>query len=287
MAFTFDVANNGTAAAQPGSLLGQAVHRHRAISRKGMQERLFTLAFSKLVYAQIWEDPIIDMEALEIDEQSRIVTIASGGCNMMSYLTANPAHITAVDLNHAHVALCRLKLAAAANLPSHADFHRFFARADDPANVELYGRYLRHKLDETTRRYWDSRDATGRRRISGFTRNIYRSGLLGHFISAAHLLARMHGSDPRRLGEARSLTEQRQIFDQEISPLLDRRFVRWLIDRPAALFGLGIPPAQYKALAGDHPGGIGEVLRHRLERLACGFRHRPELLCPSGLRPAL
>ena len=44
------------------------------------------------------------MEALEIQPDSHIVTIASGGCNVLSYLVANPARITAVDLNHAHIA---------------------------------------------------------------------------------------------------------------------------------------------------------------------------------------
>ena len=43
--------------------LRQAVHRHKPISRQGIQERLFTLAFSGLVYAQIWEDPLVDLEA--------------------------------------------------------------------------------------------------------------------------------------------------------------------------------------------------------------------------------
>ena len=37
--------------------LRQAVHRHRAGTWQGIQERLFTLAFSGLVYPQIWEDP--------------------------------------------------------------------------------------------------------------------------------------------------------------------------------------------------------------------------------------
>ncbi|MEQ1616221.1 MAG: DUF3419 family protein [Hyphomicrobiaceae bacterium] len=271
MAFTSDVLSRADTTAAAQRLLDRAVHRHRALSRAGLQERLFTMAFGNLVYAQIWEDPVIDMEALEIDSNSRMVVIASGGCNMMSYLTANPAHITAVDLNHAHVALNRLKLASAIHLPSQAAFHRFFGQADDPANIENYRLYLRHRIDAGTRAYWDGRDPTGRRRISRFGRNIYRYGLLGRFISLAHMLARLHGSDPRRLGRARDLAEQRQIFETEIAPLLDRRMVRWLIDRPAALFGLGIPPAQYQALAGDHPGGIAEVLRHRLERLACGF----------------
>jgi S-adenosylmethionine-diacylglycerol 3-amino-3-carboxypropyl transferase len=49
------------------------------------------------------------------------------------------------------------------------------------------------------------------------------------------------------------------------------RLVRWLVRQPASLYGLGIPPAQYKALAADGDDGIRGVLRHRLERLACGF----------------
>ena len=44
--------------------LRQAVHRHKPVSRQGIQERLFTLAFSGLVYPQIWEDPLVDLEAL-------------------------------------------------------------------------------------------------------------------------------------------------------------------------------------------------------------------------------
>ena len=43
--------------------LRQAVHRHRPISKQGIQERLFTLAFSGLVYPQNWEDPLVDLEA--------------------------------------------------------------------------------------------------------------------------------------------------------------------------------------------------------------------------------
>ena len=51
--------------------------------------------------------------------------------------------------------------------------------------------------------------------------------------------------------------------------MFDRAFVRWLTDHPASLFGLGIPPAQYKALAGDERMAV--VLRRRLEKLACDF----------------
>jgi S-adenosylmethionine-diacylglycerol 3-amino-3-carboxypropyl transferase len=51
--------------------------------------------------------------------------------------------------------------------------------------------------------------------------------------------------------------------------VFERRFVRWLTKHPASLFGLGIPPAQYDALAGGQ--SMADVLRGRLEKLACHF----------------
>ncbi len=75
---------------QRNKRLRQAVHRHKAVTRQGIQERLFTLAFSGLVYPQIWEDPVVDLEALRLKEGERLVAIASGGCNVLSYLAAAP-----------------------------------------------------------------------------------------------------------------------------------------------------------------------------------------------------
>src|SRR5688572_25574447 len=59
-------------------LIGKAVHRNRSASTEGLLERLFTLAFSGLVYPQIWEDPAVDMAAMAIEPHHHIVAIASG-----------------------------------------------------------------------------------------------------------------------------------------------------------------------------------------------------------------
>jgi len=255
-----------------GRLISAAVHRSRLLSREGLRERAFSLAFSSLVYPQIWEDPLVDLEALQLDADSRIITIASGGCNVLSYLTAGPAHITAVDINAAHIALMKLKLAAARHLPDHETFFRFFGAPDCGANVQAYKRHILPHLDAASAHYWQARyGLRRRRRIRRFAGNFYRTGLLGNFIGASHLVARLHGKNPQILLTARTMDEQRSIFQRELEPLFRRRVVRWLVNRPASLYGLGIPPAQYKALAGDHEGGMVEVLRQRLERLACGF----------------
>lgn len=246
-----------------------AVHRHERLSKQGLLERAFTFAFRGLVYAQIWEDPAVDMEALAITPDSHVVTIASGGCNVLSYLTANPRAITAVDLNTAHIALNKLKLVAARKLPSYEAFRGFFATANSRANVLAYRTYIRPHLDDATLAYWEGRDVIGRRRIGGFSKNVYKRGLLGNFIGVAHLLARLNGVNPKVLLDAKSVEEQREIFDRDFAPFFDKGVVKWITDQPASLFGLGIPPAQYDALAGDEKMAV--VLRARLEKLACDF----------------
>jgi S-adenosylmethionine-diacylglycerol 3-amino-3-carboxypropyl transferase len=251
--------------------LDTAVHQSKALSKAGALERLFTLAFRGLVYPQIWEDPVVDMAALRIQPSDHIVAIASGSCNILSYLSADPAKISGVDLNGAHIALGRLKLCALKHLPDYQSFHAFFGQADARANIDAYQSHIRPHLDPVSAGYWNARRAYGRRRIEAFSRNFYRYGLLGKFIGSGHLLGRVYGCKPEAVLAARSLSEQREIFDTKIAPIFDKGFSRWLARQPASLFGLGIPPSQYRKLAGDLPGGIAAVLRQRLERLACDF----------------
>ena len=251
------------------SLIHEAAASAAPLSQRGLLERLFAKAFEGLVYPQIWEDPVVDMAALGIGPQTRIATIASGGCNVMSYLTAHPAEVLAVDLNPHHIALLRLKLAAAAALPGPNSFLRFFGRADEPANVALYDRWLAPALDRATRDYWEAR-AGGRRRIEGFARGFHRRGLLGRTIGAAHLLARLHGRDPVRMLGAWTVAEQRRIFDEVLAPLFDSPVVRALFRLPAAYFGLGIPPAQLDAMRAGG-GDLALLVRERVRRLACDF----------------
>lgn len=249
--------------------IADAVVRQDATVKQRFLDKAFAFAFRGLVYAQIWEDPVVDMEALAIEPGQRVITIASGGCNVLSYLITNPSEIVAVDLNTAHVALNKLKQVALLHLSDYQQFRRFFADADTAENVSAYKVHVHPRLDDVSRRYWEGRELSGRRRISGFANGLYKRGLLGGFIGVAHLLARVHRIDPRALLAANSLEEQRHIFDTKMAPMFDRKFVRWITDQRSSLFGLGIPPAQYDALAGDSK--MADVLKARLEKLSCGF----------------
>src|SRR6185295_2566983 len=119
-------------------LLERAAHQRPVGTRRGALERLFTLMFQGFVYNQIWEDPVVDLAALALKPDHRLITIASGGCNVLNYLAANPAKIIAVDLNPNHIALTKLKLAALNYLPTYEDFFQFFGYANTKDNRAKY-----------------------------------------------------------------------------------------------------------------------------------------------------
>ena len=250
------------------TIRAEAVYQNRSLSVDTLLDRVFAGLFRGLVYPQIWEDPVCDMAALDLTPQDHIVCIASGGCNMMSYLTAGPASITAVDLSPWHVELGRLKLKAAQTLPDHAAFYAVFGHADRAENVALLDQYVLPALDADARAFWNASERFRPRKMM-FARGFYRFGVLGRFIGAAHLVARLARVDFRPLLEAQTLAEQKDFFDRQIAPLYRTRLVQFLARRRASLFGLGIPPAQYDKLAKD--GDIVAVLEERTRKLFCDF----------------
>jgi len=250
-------------------LLDKAAHQRPATTKRGALERLFTLMFQGFVYNQIWEDPVVDLAALDLKAEHRLITIASGGCNVLNYLAANPAQIIAVDLNPNHIALTKLKLAALQYLPNYESFFHFFGRANDKANKAAYDRYLRKQLDEETREYWEESRPLRGKRINMFGKNLYRYGLLGRFIGILHAVAKLHGKKLEPILSARTPEEQRRLFERDIAPLFEFKSIKLLSKSPVSLYALGIPPAQYDELVAA--GDPVSVLRERVERLACDF----------------
>ena len=247
-------------------LIADAIGNSRGDEEATVWDRLYAFWFRRLVYTQIWEDPVADLAALRLPIGSTIVTVASGGCNALSYLVAQPAQVYAVDLNQAHLALLKLKLAGLRALSDYRDFWQFFGAADSPANSELYRRRLRPRLDAQARSYWDKRNIVGRPRYAYFTDGFYRHGMLGRFIGLAHFAAKLAGIDPALLLSGRADAPARL----EALDRLDRAFrsplLRLITGTPALLFSLGIPRRQ-RILLG---GALNEVLHKRLLRLIDG-----------------
>ena len=236
--------------------LKAAVHRSKPLTRAGVLERLFTLAFERLVYPQIWEDPVVDMAALEIGPGHEVIAIASGGCNVLSYLTADPAGVTAVDLNGAHIALGKLKICALQNLPDYETFFRFFGRADARANVAAYDRRLRMKLDPA-----DARLLGQAPRVRAPAHRPLRPQLLPSRPArpfprrGPHARRACMASTPRSCSRRGRSTSSARSTRSALRRSSISRSSAGSMKQPASLYGLGIPPAQYKALAADSPAG--------------------------------
>lgn len=254
-----------------GELLKEAVHHHRTTTRTGLLERLFTFWFKGFVYNQIWEDPRVDATALELDNKSRILTISSGGCNVLNYLTHKPEKIVALDLNEAHLSLTRLKLAALKTLPNHEDFFQFFGVAKGAHNMRAYQNHICHQLDNDTRTFWEGRSHTGHKRLTYFQKGLFDRTKLGLFLRSLHGLTKMVGGHPERLLQARTMADQEKFFNTEIAPFFDRKFVQWLSKRAVTVFSLGIPPSQHQVLHDESDGEIVNLFRDRLRQLVCGF----------------
>jgi S-adenosylmethionine-diacylglycerol 3-amino-3-carboxypropyl transferase len=249
-------------------LIADAVRNSRTQEEASIWDRIFAFWFRRLVYTQIWEDPEADLAALQLPLGSTIVTISSGGCNALSYLTAQPAQVYAVDLNEAHLSLLKLKLAGIRAFSKYSDFWQFFGEAASPANAQLYRDRLRSQLDSQARAYWDKRNSVGRPRYAYFTNGFYRHGVLGRFIGLAHLVAKLAGIDLNVLltgdvdapARIEALDRLHRLFHSPLAQLLTRT--------PALLFSLGIPPQQRALLGAGAP--LNEVLHERLLRLING-----------------
>lgn len=259
------------------SFLRQAVHHHRKVSRQGVLERLFTLWFRGWVYNQIWEDPRVDAEAMELGPDSRIVTISSGGCNVLNYLLHNPAQVAAIDLNTCHMSLCRLKMAALSHLPDHDQFYQMFGHGYGDANLRNYETHVAPNLDSATRHYWESshwptrRIKVGPKRLDYFRTGFYKGSKLGQLIGLSHFLSRLTGVRYRDILTAQDRTQQERFFEQQIAPFFDYALIKWMARNPMTGFSLGIPPSQYRIMHTESDGMVCAVFRERVRRLVVDF----------------
>ncbi|MEP6850824.1 MAG: BtaA family protein [Acidobacteriota bacterium] len=243
-------------------------------TKQGILQKLFAVWFDAFVYNQIWEDPRVDLEALGLDGDSRVLTISSGGCNALNYLVRTPESVTAVDLNRHHIFLLNLKVAAIKGLDSHTDFFAFFGHGKSGRAWELYEEKIAPHLDSRSRTFWESGTIFSHNRMSFFEKGgLYEHSRNGYFLRFFHRLAHLFGCRPDELLKAETLEEQEQLYTKYIDRFFDSFLVKTLGKLPVTMFGLGIPPQQYDELKQDLTSekNIIAIYRERVKRLACDF----------------
>lgn len=258
--------------------LQNAVQNEKTASKQGVLQKLFAVWFDAFVYNQIWEDPRVDLQALQLDEKSRILTISSGGCNALNYLCESPQTVTAVDLNRHHIFLLRLKIAALKYLPSYEDFFNFFGYGKHETNIDSYKKFIAPNLDEETKNFWESNGFFGKllhgKRINYFKKGgLYEHSRNGYFLRFFHKFSRLLGCKPDELLKAKTPAEQEALYEKYINPFFDSLIIQAIGKMPVTMFGLGIPPQQYDELKKDlkEGGTVIDIYRERTKKLAVEY----------------
>jgi S-adenosylmethionine-diacylglycerol 3-amino-3-carboxypropyl transferase len=265
-----------------------------------LSSRLFNAVHGRnLIYNTCWEDPALDRVALDFRPDDRALVITSAGCNALDYLLAGAGEVNAVDINPRQNALLELKVGAIRAL-SQADFFDLFGNGYSPFAREMYHDAVRAHLSPRSQHYWDKH--IGFFQGKGWRRSFYYRGTSGFF---AKLLMIRAGALQRLrkpiedLLAARTVEEQREIYESRLRHRLWTRWMRWFLSRHTTLSLIGVPWPQRNEITTQYPGGIAQYIRDCVEAVVTelpfadnyfwrvylqGF-YTPSC-CPEYLKPA-
>ncbi len=139
---------------------------------------------TELYFAQVREDPLVELSLMASDRPRSVVTIASGGCTALSLLTDEVERVVAVDLNPFQTALVELRRAALGALDRDA-YLRFVGEQHCERRLATY-RALAAELSAPARALWDARTELVQAGVqhAGVTERFYRfvGGNLRHSV---------------------------------------------------------------------------------------------------------
>lgn len=219
----------------------------------------------RLYFAQVREDPRLEIEALEPSTEDSIVVVGSGGCTALSLLAAGAGQVTAVDMNRAQNHLIELKVAAL-TLLSRAESLALLGVAESsaPARLDAY-EALRASLTPEAIVYWDAQ----RSAVAG---GVLNTGVTERFIRGVILALRVF-VHPRarveRMLACESLDAQRRLFETEWNTVQWRAFFRLLLNR--AVFRRAYDPAFFAHL--ERPS-FADHFRRQAEHAFTGLEVR-------------
>jgi S-adenosylmethionine-diacylglycerol 3-amino-3-carboxypropyl transferase len=192
----------GAAVAEKGKAHAPAVKR---------RTRLPSARTDKLYFAQVREDPLLEIDALEPSPERTIVCVSSGGCTALSLLARGAGRVVAVDLNSTQNHLVALK-AAALHSVDRGNLIAFLGAGEMNPAVRLANYAgLRWSLGGAATAYWDANE-------SMIARGVLNAGVSERFIRVVAKVIRAvvhRESRIDRLLACRTLDEQRELYRAE------------------------------------------------------------------------
>jgi len=165
----------------------------------------------RLFFAQVREDPLLEIDALSPLENANVVVVSSGGCTAFSLLAAGAARVTAVDLNSTQNHLVELKAAALRRLTMPEVMSFFGVARGTPRRRTRTYHTIRPFLTDGAVRFWDAHQGM-------LGRGALVCGVTEQFVGVVARVVRMFIHGPRRIDRllsAHSLEEQRAFFQGE------------------------------------------------------------------------
>lgn len=239
--------------------------------RDRIDHAVFNAIYSRsLVYNACWEDPAVDRRALNLRPDDRLLVITSAGCNVLDYALTGLQHIDAVDANPRQTALLELKLAGIRRL-AFTDFFGLFGSGVHRGFRDLYQESLRADLSPFAQRFWDQRQHW----FDPDQGSFYFQGLAGTVARAFRAYQRVRprlAAGIADLFAARTLADQRQVYDTQVGPLMWSPGMNWTLSRQLTMSLLGVPYAQRRQVQEQHAGGVAGFVREAVEYV---FRELP------------
>ncbi len=165
----------------------------------------------RLFFAQVREDPLLEIAALEPRPDSTLVVVGSGGCTALSLLSAGAGRVIAVDVNRCQHHLTELKTIAVSELGpvTAAGFLGGFPLA----TIERLDQYrsIEKSLSTAAQAWWSSRTRS-------IASGVIASGVTERFIAAVMGVVRRTIHPPNRMDRflrCQTIDEQRRLYREE------------------------------------------------------------------------
>jgi S-adenosylmethionine-diacylglycerol 3-amino-3-carboxypropyl transferase len=221
--------------------------------------RLPSASADRLFFAQVREDPLLEIEALAPAADSTIVVVSSGGCTALSLVACGAGRVVSVDSNVTQNHLVELKAQAVRSLEPGALLGFLGATSAPRAwRIADYGA-LRTSLSDEAAKYWDSH-----RKLLG--KGLLNSGVSERFIRLVVRALRMlvhPTSRIDRLLSCETLAEQRELYEKEWNSRRWKMLFKVLLSRRA--FDRTYDPAFFENVGnGDFASHFHRVMEHAL-----------------------
>lgn len=216
--------------------------------------------FTRIRYAQCWEDADILLAALDLRPGDVCLSIASAGDNVLALASRAPARIIALDLSAAQMACLELRIAAFRCL-EHDQVLELIGSRPSAKRLNLY-HHCRWALTEDVRGFWD-------RNKTSIERGIGHAGKFERYLSLFRtcILPLVHSRQTiDRLLAGGSPRERQTFYHKEWDTMLWNVLFRGFCSRPV-LGRLGRDPSFFQYANGNVGEHILRRVRHALVEL--------------------